>query len=43
VILLLYILCGELHLFVSWCVGDRCDMTGSDEDLDRSRRPGAEY
>jgi hypothetical protein len=29
-------------LLVSWCVGDRCDMEGSDEDLDRSRRPGAE-
>jgi hypothetical protein len=29
-------------LLVSWCVGDRCDMTGSDEDLGRSRRSGAE-
>jgi hypothetical protein len=29
-------------LLVSWCVGDRCDMTGTDEDLDWSRRPGAE-
>jgi hypothetical protein len=29
-------------LFVSWCVGDMCDMTVSDEDLDRSRRPDAE-
>jgi hypothetical protein len=28
--------------FVSWCVGDRCDMVGSDEDLGRSRRPGVE-
>jgi hypothetical protein len=35
-------LCGESHLFVSWCVGDRCSMTVSDEDCDRSRRPGAE-
>jgi hypothetical protein len=29
-------------LFVSWCVGDRCDMMGNNEDLGRSRRPGAE-
>jgi hypothetical protein len=29
-------------LFVSWCVGDRCDMAGSDEDRGRSRGPGAE-
>jgi hypothetical protein len=29
-------------LLVSWCVGDRCDMAGSDEDRCRSRRPGAE-
>jgi hypothetical protein len=29
-------------LLVSWCVGDRCDMTGIDDDLGRSRRPGAE-
>jgi hypothetical protein len=36
------ILCEELCLLVSWCVGDRCDMTGSNEDHDRSRRPGAE-
>jgi hypothetical protein len=28
--------------FVSWCVGDRCDMVDSDEDLGRSRRPGVE-
>jgi hypothetical protein len=35
-------LCGESCLLVSWWVGDRCDITGSDEDLDRSRRPGAE-
>jgi hypothetical protein len=34
--------CGELHLLVSWCVGDRCDMVGSDEGLGKSRRPGAE-
>jgi hypothetical protein len=40
-ILLLSILSGESRLLVSWCVGDMCDMVGSDEDLDRSRRPGA--
>jgi hypothetical protein len=33
--------CGESHLFVSWCVGDRYDMVGSDEDHGRSRRLGA--
>jgi hypothetical protein len=42
VVLLLYILCGESHLLVSWSVGDRCDIAGSDEDLGRSRRPSAE-
>jgi hypothetical protein len=36
------VLFGELRLLVSWCVGDRCDMTGSDENLGRSRRSGAE-
>jgi hypothetical protein len=34
--------CGESRLLVSWCVGDRCDMVGSDEDRGRSRRPDAE-
>jgi hypothetical protein len=34
--------CGESRLLVSWCVGDRCDMAGDDEDLGRSRRPGVE-
>jgi hypothetical protein len=29
-------------LVVLWCVGDRCDMAGSDKDRDRSRRPGVE-
>jgi hypothetical protein len=29
-------------LLISWCVGDRCDIAGSDEDRDRSRRPGVE-
>jgi hypothetical protein len=41
VVLLLSILCGESCLLISWCVGDRCDMAGSNEDLGRSRRPGA--
>jgi hypothetical protein len=31
-------LCGESRLLVSWCVGDRCDMAGSDEDHGRSRK-----
>jgi hypothetical protein len=42
VILLLSILCEESRLLVSWCVGDRCNMMGSDDDLGRSKRPGAE-
>jgi hypothetical protein len=42
VVLLLSILCGESHLPVSWCVDDRCDMAGSDEDLGRSMRPDVE-
>jgi hypothetical protein len=42
VVLLLSILCGESRLLISWCVSGRCDMAGSDEDLGRSRRPGAE-
>jgi hypothetical protein len=33
---------GELHLLLSWCVGGRCSMVSSDEDRDRSRRPGVE-
>jgi hypothetical protein len=37
-----FILIGESCLLVSWCVGDRCSMACSDEDRDRSRRPGAE-
>jgi hypothetical protein len=41
-VLLLSILCGESHLLVSWCVGDRCDMANNAKDLGRSRRPGAE-
>jgi hypothetical protein len=42
VVLLLSILCGESRFPISWCVGDWCDMTDNDEDLGRSRRPGAE-
>jgi hypothetical protein len=34
--------CGESCLLVSWCVGDRCDMTDINEDPDMSRRPGVE-
>jgi hypothetical protein len=29
-------------LLVLWCEGSRCDIAGSDDDLGRSRRPGAE-
>jgi hypothetical protein len=32
----------ESCLLVSWCAGGKCSMTCSDEDHDRSRRPGAE-
>jgi hypothetical protein len=32
----------ESCLLVSWCVGNRCDMAGSDEDRGRNRRPGVE-
>jgi hypothetical protein len=34
--------CGESHLLVSWCVGDRCDMGDNNEDHAKSRRPSAE-
>jgi hypothetical protein len=33
---------GESRLLVSWCAGDKCGMTCSDEDRDSSKRPGAE-
>jgi hypothetical protein len=33
---------GESYFLVSWYAGGRCGMTCSDEDRDRSRRPGAE-
>jgi hypothetical protein len=32
----------ESRLLVSWCAGGRCGMVCSDEDHDRTRRPGAE-
>jgi hypothetical protein len=38
----IFVLFGESCLLVSWGAGDRCDMTCSDEDRDRSRRSGAE-
>jgi hypothetical protein len=34
--------CGESHLLVSWGVSDKCNMTGSDENHGKSRKPGAE-
>jgi hypothetical protein len=34
--------CGESCLFISWYVGDRYYMAGSDEDHGKSRKPGAE-
>jgi hypothetical protein len=34
--------CGESCFIVSCCVSDRCDMTGSDDDHNRSRRSDAE-
>jgi hypothetical protein len=34
--------CGESRLPVSWCVGDTCDMAGSDEDHGSIRRPSVE-
>jgi hypothetical protein len=42
VLTLLSILVGESCLLVSWSVGDRCGMTGIDEDRGKSRRPDAE-
>jgi hypothetical protein len=42
VVLLLFILCGESCLLVSWCVGGRCNMADNDDDCGRSRRPGVE-
>jgi hypothetical protein len=34
--------CGESCLLASWCGGGRCNMTCSDEDRGRSRRPDVE-
>jgi hypothetical protein len=39
---IIFVSCGESWLLVSWCIDYRCNIVGSDEDLDRSRRPGAE-
>jgi hypothetical protein len=38
----IFISFGESCLLVSWCAGGRCSMAGSDDDHDRSRRPGVE-
>jgi hypothetical protein len=38
----IFVLFGESRLLVSWCAGGRCGMACSDEDHDRSRRPGVE-
>jgi hypothetical protein len=37
-----FVLFGELRLVMSWCVGGRYSMAGSNEDRGRSRRPGDE-
>jgi hypothetical protein len=42
VVLLLSILCGESCFLVSGCVGNICDMAGSDEDRGGSTRPGVD-
>jgi hypothetical protein len=34
--------CGESHFLILWCVGDKCDMAGSEEDLGRSRMSDVE-
>jgi hypothetical protein len=36
-----FVSCGESRLIVSRCAGGKCGMMSSDDDLDRSRRPGA--
>jgi hypothetical protein len=33
---------GKSRLLVSWCAGGSCGMTCSDDDCEKSRRPGAE-
>jgi hypothetical protein len=37
-----FVSCRESCLLISWCTDDRCSITGSDENLGRSRRHGAE-
>jgi hypothetical protein len=37
-----FVLFGESCLLISWCAGGSCGMACSDEDRDRSRRPGAQ-
>jgi hypothetical protein len=37
-----FFLFEESRLLVLWCAGGRCDMTCSNKDRGRSRRPGAE-
>jgi hypothetical protein len=38
----MFVSCGESCLLIPWCAGGTCDMAGSNEDHDRSRRPNAE-
>jgi hypothetical protein len=38
----IFVSLGESRLLVSWCAGARCGMVCSDENRDRSRRPGVE-
>jgi hypothetical protein len=40
---IIFVSVGESCLLVSWCVGGRCGMAGSDEDHSRNRRPSAEH
>jgi hypothetical protein len=40
--IIIFVLFGKSCLLVSWCAGDRCNMTGSDEDHGKSRRLGTE-
>jgi hypothetical protein len=38
-----YLSCEESRLLVSWCAGDKCSMSGSDNVCGRSRRPDAKH
>jgi hypothetical protein len=38
----IFISFGESRLLVSWCASGRCGMVCSNEDRDKSRRPGVE-